>query len=222
MNPSTKIPLQVFDSSQDYAIVERRLPHWSQAGAISFITWRTFDSLPKEVLDKWLADRDQWLLSHGVSPSDDWRRQAQSLNPSLRHEFHCRISERWNEALDSCFGGCVLRRPELSQIVADSLLYFDGERYELTDFVIMPNHVHLLVTFPDDASMLRQCDSWKHYTATQINRQLKRKGHFWQADGFDHLVRSLEQFDYLRKYIADNPFRSHLQPGEYIHWSKAL
>jgi type I restriction enzyme R subunit len=113
-----------------------------------------------------------------------------------------------------------LRRQELSKIVAESLLHFDGDRYELTDFVIMPNHVHLLVAFPDESSMLRQCDSWKHFMATKISAALARNGRFWQQDGFDHLVRSLEQFEHLRKYIAENPHRANLRPGEYVHWTK--
>ena len=86
----------------------------------------------------------------------------------------------------------------------------------------MPNHVHVLAAFPDEESMLKQCESWKHFTAMQINRQLGRKGRFWQQDGFDHLVRSERQFEHLRRYIAENPTRAGLQPGEYLHESKEL
>jgi type I restriction enzyme R subunit len=102
------------------------------------------------------------------------------------------------------------------------LQHFDGDRYGLTDFTVMPNHVHMVVAFPDEESMLAQCDSWKRFTATRINRLLGRKGRFWQLDDFDHLVRSLEQFDYLRRYIADNPKRAALNPAEYIHFSKPM
>jgi putative transposase len=116
----------------------------------------------------------------------------------------------------------VLRRPELSAIVAESLLKFDGERYELTDFVVMPNHVHVLAAFPDEDSMLRQCDSWKHFTGREIHRTLGRRGKFWQQDGFDHLVRSIEQFTHLRRYIAENPRKARLRPDEYRHYSKEL
>src|SRR5205085_2067391 len=105
-------------------------------------------------------------------------------------------------------GECVLRRAEFSEEVAKSLRHFDGDRYDLTDFVILPNHVHILAAFPDEAAMLAQCDSWKHFTATKLNRALGRKGRFWQQDGFDHLVRSVEQFAYLRGYFADNPRRA--------------
>lgn len=70
----------------------------------------------------------------------------------------------------------MLRQPEVSAIVAESLLHFDGDRYLLTDFAVMPNHVHLLVAFPDADAMLLQCTSWKPYTATKINRLVHQKG----------------------------------------------
>lgn len=219
---ATRPQLKVFDPSQDVSITTRQLPHWSQAGTISLITWRTWDSLPKHVIQVWETDRDAWLVSQGITPSRDWQSVIQALPPRQRIEYQRRLSERCNEQLDCCHGQCVLRRPELARILAESLLLFDGDRYELTDFVVMPNHVHLLGAFPNEASMLRQCESWKHYTARQINRELGRSGRFWQQDGFDHLVRSIEQFEYLRKYIAENPNRSKLRPGEYVHWSKSL
>jgi type I restriction enzyme R subunit len=116
----------------------------------------------------------------------------------------------------------VLLRPELARIVADSLRHFDGDRYDLTDFVVMANHVHVLVAFHDEQSLLAQCESWKRFTATRINQVLKRQGRFWQQDDFDHLVRSLEQFNHLRRYIAENPERANLKADEYLHFSKSL
>ena len=50
------LPFHLFDPEADVQIVERRLPHWSQAGAVCFLTWRTIDSLPKDVLDRWFGD----------------------------------------------------------------------------------------------------------------------------------------------------------------------
>lgn len=215
--------LQVFDPKRDFTVVERSLPHWSQTGVISFITWRTWDSIPRHVLESWLAERANWLRRLNIDPdSDDWATKLELISAELRHDFQMHLSDRWNEQLDACHGACVLKRPELSRIVADSILHFDGDRYDMTDFVVMPNHVHVLAAFPDDTSMLRQCDSWKHFTATQLNRRLSRSGRFWQQDGFDHLVRSIDQFEHLRRYIADNPRRAKLRPSEYFHVSKPL
>ncbi len=114
----------------------------------------------------------------------------------------------------------MLRQPELAKVVAESLQKFDGDRYELTDFVVMPNHVHLLAAFPNEEAMLKQCENWKHYQAVQINREIGSSGRFWQQDGFDHLVRSPEQFEHFRRYIADNPSKARLSAGEFIVWSK--
>jgi REP element-mobilizing transposase RayT len=223
MSEPQKTPLQVFDPTQEFAVVERRLPHWAQAGTIAFITWRTWDSMPAAIVKGWVAERVAWLRSHGIDSADEnWRGQLEQLARGDRQEYHRRFSERWNDELDASHGECVLRQSEIAQIVADSLHHFDGDRYELTDFVIMPNHVHLLVAFPDGTSMVRQCESWKHFTATKINRLLHRSGHFWQQDSFDHLVRSVEQFHYLRNYIAENPSRSGLSTGQFVHWSKRL
>jgi putative transposase len=223
MNGPIRSRIQVFDPKQPYAVIERRLPHWVQPGTICFITFRTWDSIPERVLKMWLAARDEWLVRHGIDPQEkDWNAQLGLLDQGLIDEYQQLVADRWNQHLDECHGACVLRRPELAQVVTDSLQHFDGDRYDLTDFVVMPNHVHLLAAFSDEAAMLAQCESWMHFTATQINRRLGRRGRFWQQDGFDHLVRSAEQFDVLRGYIADNPRRARLQPGEFVHWSKVL
>ena len=85
------------------------------------------------------------------------------------------------------------------------------------DFVVMPNHVHLLAAFADPEQQKMQCDSWTKFTATRINRSLNQAGKFWQQEPFDHLVRSLEQHEHLRSYIANNPKKANLKPGEYYY-----
>ena len=213
--------MRVFDRREDALIVERRLPHWAQSGTICFITFRTRDSMPKSVVDRWLRERWQWLRSHGIDPAEaNWHQGLEQLDQQLQHEFHRTFSQFWHDELDQCHGECVLRQPELAQIVANSLKYFAGDRYELTDFVVMPNHVHLLAAFREPEHMLEQCESWKHFTATQINRRLKRKGKLWQQDGFDHLVRNVDEFEHLRRYIAENPAKARIGPTEYVHESK--
>jgi putative transposase len=215
-------PLQLFDPAEEVAIVERNLPHWSQAGAIAFITFRTQDSMPKAIVEQWIADRDAWLKANGIDPRCNWGSELKKLDRSHVKGFRDALWNRWHESLDACYGACELRRPALAQIVADSLRHFDEQRYLLLDYVVMPNHVHVLCSFPNEKGMLEQCDSWKHYTAVQINRRLAQKGRFWQQDAFDHLVRSEEQFQYLRRYISANPERARLRVGEYLHYSRSL
>jgi type I restriction enzyme R subunit len=217
-------PIRTFDPKDEYFVVERRdLPHWTQAGTVAFITWRTWDSIPKPVYIEWLRIRAGWLRKHGIDPDDkQWRERLTALDRSDQFQFRELLAERWEASLDECHGACVLRQPELAKIVADSLLHFDGDRYVVTDYVVMPNHVHLLAAFPTPETMLKQCDSWKHFTATQINRLLNRKGRFWEVDDFDHLVRGDAQFEYYRQYIAENPTRARLSRVEFAHYSRIM
>jgi REP element-mobilizing transposase RayT len=221
--PVTLESLTFFDPGAEFTVVARRLPHWSQAGVVAFITWRTWDSIPEDVAATWLRDRASWLAEHGIDPTDPrWRDRLAKFPPADQREFQRAFSDRWQEVLDDCHGACVLRNPELSRIVGDSLQHFDGERYALTDYVVMPNHVHALVAFATEEAMLKQCEGWNHYTAVHINKRLGRKGRFWQVDDFDHLVRSELQFDSLRQYIADNPKRAGLRDGEFLHSAAPL
>src|SRR5262249_10657565 len=98
-----------------------------------------------------------------------------------------------------------------------SLFHFDGERYWLADFIVMPNHVHLLVCLLGDTEIDRQCYSWKKYTAGAINAALGRRGRFWQEESFDHLVRGADEFDRFRFYIAENGSRAGLRESEYLY-----
>ena len=223
MNPNRSRDIQCFDPKQEYAVCERRLPHWSQAGTVSFLTFRLWDSIPQPVLNRWLKERWDWLRQHGVDPhAGNWRSEVERLAIAEQRDFHDTVMNRWNDDLDACHGGCILRRSELAKIVSDSFDHFNGDRYELTDYVVMPNHVHVLVAFPDEAALLKQCTSWKHFTATRINKVLGLSGPLWQQDGFDHLVRSPESFDHFRRYIADNPRRANLPAGAAAHYSKPL
>ena len=213
--------MRFFDPNDELLITQRKLPHWAQAGSVVFITWRTSDSMPKSIIERWRAERNRWLVAHDIDPTrKGWKMRVQQLPPELMLEYHERFTTRWHDELDACHGSCVLERPEIAEIVTNSLLHFDGDRYEMLDFVIMPNHVHLMATLSDRQAMLDQCDSWKHFTAREINRQLGTQGRFWQQDAFDHLVRHGGQFRRLRDYIANNPAKAKLRPDQATVWSR--
>ncbi len=213
--------MRFFNPHDELLITQRKLPHWAQDGSVVFITWRTHDSMPLEVLAAWRAERNRWLVAHGIDPTvKGWKLRVQQLPTNEMMEYHDRFTTRWHAELDAGHGECVLREPELTEIVHNSLLHFDGDRYEMLSFVIMPNHVHLLACFPNKTAMLEQCESWKHYTGVQINRRLGTHGRFWQQDAFDHLVRHEGQYRRLLAYIAENPVKARLKPGEYALWAK--
>ncbi len=145
------IDLQCFDSSQDYSIEWKRLPHWAQAGTICFITWRTADSFPREVAARLHRYKLELMKNNQLDLSLEWRDAVKKLPPATRARLRWQLFTNWDEKLDCSAGACVLARPEFSKIVIDSLLYFDNDRYVLTDAVVMPNHVHLLVAFREGA-----------------------------------------------------------------------
>ncbi|HVC95411.1 MAG TPA: transposase [Pirellulales bacterium] len=213
------LPFEFFDREADVAISEGRLPHWEQSGKTYFITFRTADSMPADVFERWHQKRRDGLLRHGIDLHDEnWSDRLAELEWRFQRQFHETISREFHQHLDSGYGKCVLRQRELGEIVAKSLRHFDGERYRKGDFVVMPNHVHALVQLWGDTRLKKQCYSWKKYTATQINRALGGEGEFWQKESFDHLVRGSDQFERIRRYIADNPANARLKPGEYTHY----
>jgi REP-associated tyrosine transposase len=212
---------EFFDPQSEFTITYGQLPHWDQPGVMCFITWRTIDSIPEATLRRWRIERTGWLRRHGIdSQAATWRDELRSLSAAVRREYHEHFTSPWMECLDECHGECVLRRPELASIVALNLLHGDGSEYELSDFVVMPNHVHLLGQFRSEGAIKRCCRDWKHYTARRIHEELGRRGHFWQTESFDHLVRSPEQFEYLRRYIERNPVAAGLHAGEYRDYRK--
>jgi len=146
--------LHFFDRNQEDAVIERRLPHWTQPRVVCFITFRTADSIPRDVLLRWRNEKENWLRSHSINPiAADWKERLAKLSPNDREQYHRRFSEQWHEELDACHGASVLRDQASAKIVGDSLQHTNGDGYELTDFVVMPNHVHLLAVFQNDASM---------------------------------------------------------------------
>jgi len=114
-----------------------------------------------------------------------------------------------------------LQRPEIAAIVRDSILYGAKANYDLHAWVIMPNHVHLLITPRTDvSSFLRRL---KGYSTRQANKRLEQTGQtFWQDESYDHPVRSAEEFRNIGRYILLNPVRAGLsQTVEAFHWSSA-
>jgi REP element-mobilizing transposase RayT len=216
------VSFRAFDRDAEIDSSSRHLPHWFQVGVATFVTFRTFDSMPRDVVQRWHDEIAEWLRDNGHDGGVDPGQLPTpgSLPERLQAEYRRVRSRGWQGRLDQCHGQCVLRRPELARIVADTLLHFDGNRYDLDSFVVMPNHVHLIVQFRTGFHLRQQTESWLRFSATKINRRLGRKGAFWQAEPFDHLVRSERQFEYLQSYIQENPKKANLSKGEFIYWTR--
>lgn len=208
---------EFFDPHQDYFVTYGDLPHWEQPGATYFITFRTADSLPQEAFNLWKRQRDHRLTRQtGIVDDMPWHIKAKALDPNHQGQFRRIFRHKLEKLLDRGTGECPFSDAKLAQIVADSLKHFDGERYHLGDFVVMPNHVHLLVCLFAAFRLRRQCYSWKHYIAKEINKIRGGPCELWQKESFDHLVRDVEHFRKFQRYIRANPKKAGLAKGRYL------
>lgn len=212
-------PWRLFDKTGDVKQSLRTHPHWDQK-SLTFVTFRLADSMPLQVVELWKHEQLEWLRAKGLPPSVTIEEalQRDAIPEKLRRQFLKMRTQRWHENLDACHGSCLLKDPQFSEVVADSLLYFNGQRYDLERFVVMPNHVHALVQMRAETDLRKQCTSWMRFSARKINAMLQRQGEFWQPEPFDHVVRNERQFEYLQTYIVNNPKRANLEEQEYCLW----
>jgi REP element-mobilizing transposase RayT len=183
-----------FDWNQRVDVSRRVLPHWSQKEVTCFVTFRLADSVPKRILRQWAERKTLWLAEN-PPPHDEGQQQA--YDREFTRSFH--------QFLDAGHGDCIFKGAVYSQIVADALSFFDGARYRLGLWVVMPNHVHVLFRTLDDWTPEQILHSWKSFSAKQINLARKSTGQVWQHESYDRIVRSAEELLRIETYIRDNP-----------------
>ena len=164
------------------------LPHFDGIEIPQFVTIHLADSMPTHVLDR-------------------WRQELKALKFDDERILLQRRIERY---LDQGYGEVLLGKPSIATLVQDSLLKFDKERYRLFAWVVMPNHLHSLMTRFENFEL---CDIWhsiKSYTAHEANKMLGRTGQFWIEDYFDRYIRNEDHFHKTVKYIENNPVKAGL------------
>jgi len=218
----------------------RNLPHWRQPGATYFVTFRQADSIPASVLAEWLDIRQRWWKAHGLSGSmkenapDQFDQAYASISEGVRRAFEREQAMMLHEEVDLCHGSCVLQYPDAAQHVADALKFFDGIRFALGDYVVMPNHVHAIVT-PHDGSKLEDLlGSIKKYSSRQVGKWLadqsqgfqpqgpvQNKPRFWQHESYDRIIRDALELTRFRRYIVDNPLKANLALAQTPYYAAA-
>jgi putative transposase len=187
---------RIWKGVSHYSIVivtRRRLPHFAVIGQPLFVTFRLRDSLP----------------TSRPFPA-----------PTLTSGKAFLVMDRLLD--EARRGPTFLRKHPIAELVVASLHYGAKiEHYDLHSWVIMPNHVHLLLT--PLVSVSKLLGSLKAATARRANVLLQRTGQpFWQDESYDHLVRNGDEFQRIQRYIENNPVRAGLSgmPREYL-WSSA-
>ncbi|HEX8503954.1 MAG TPA: transposase [Hymenobacter sp.] len=195
----------------DLVYYERNLPHRLPPGSDIFLTFRLAGSLPGNVLA-----RLQTQFSSGEHEN------AENAYAQQRRYFG-----RFDELLDGAAQGPTwLQEPAIAEIISASLRHFHGKAYTLICYCLMPNHVHLLISLPDDAPPLAETlQRLKGYTALQANKLLGRTGQFWQRETYDHLVRSPEEMQRVIAYVVNNPVKAGLveswEQWPHTYWPEA-
>ena len=199
------LPFTPFDTKSPMSKPGRNLPHWRQEGTTYFVTFRLADSIPAARIKQFLAEREEWLALH-----PEPRLEADE------REYHEKFGNRFENWLDTGVGSCVLRQPQAAGKMVAALRHFDGERYALGHFVVMPNHVHVLVRPLAGHTLSEILKSWKSFTAREINQSLGQTGALWQDESFDHIVRTPQALEQFAEYIRQNPAKAGLKGGEFI------
>ena len=176
------------------AYYSRRLPHWQPDGVPLFITWSLHGALPRKRF-----------------PPPEHASAGKAfvlMDRFLHRDTH---GPRWMS------GG------DIATLVAGAIRFMAESQhvYDLHAWVVMPNHVHMLVT--PLASPAKFMQSLKGYTAREANRLLNRQGEqFWHRESYDHWVRGDEQYRRIARYIEENPVSAGLVGrAEDYRWSSA-
>jgi len=169
----------------------RRLPHYHSIGQPIFLTWRLHGSLPSN-------------------------RSFPALTTS--GEAFVSMDRLLNRAST---GPLSLRNPEIAAMTVEAIHFRDRKQYGLPSYVVMPNHVHLLITPLIEISKVMQ--SLKRFTAREGNRILNLIGQpFWQEESYDRLVRDETELQRITRYIEMNPVHAGLAAiPEEFPWSSA-
>ena len=211
-------PMSTQQHGQDaQATIHKRqgtyLPHWTRDGATYAVTFRLADSLPRPVLEAWIFERRDIVRTAG--------QMGRPLSEHEQQRLQKLHSERIEVYLDASHGDCWLRQPAIARLVADALRHFEGQRYRLHAWCIMPNHVHLMVEPMPGHALPSLLHSWKSFTAKAANRHLGSTGDFWQTEYYDHLIRDEGDYAHALRYLLENPEIAGLRDWPWI-WSKEV
>ena len=174
------------------------VPH-RENKALQSITFRLYDSLPKEVIE-------EIKLKLDIKKDD----------PSSNSMQYQRLRQKIAEYEDAGYGQCFLRDERIAAIMQDTLKHFDGERYQLLCWCIMPNHVHVLIEVNEGWSLSKIMHGWRSYTANEANRILGRTGKFWMEEYYDRYIRNDNHLQKTINYILNNPANAGLDDWPWV------
>ncbi|MCF6228701.1 MAG: alanine--tRNA ligase-related protein, partial [Planctomycetes bacterium] len=184
------------------------LPHWETANATYFVTFRLADSLPKESRDKIIQEREEIYAT------------ANQMGRELTDSEYDRLLKLHTEKIDGWlakgYGQCYFNDDRCAEIVANAFEHFNGDRYVLSAWCVMPNHVHVVFKPTSGNSLSDVIQSWKSFSAKACNKVLGRTGEFWMPESFDRVIRDRTEYKNFVKYTVENPQQAGLQGWKWV------
>ncbi len=163
--------------------------------------------------------------SRGYLPHFDSTETIQFVTFRLADSLPASVAESLAETdhrLDAGLGACWLKDPAVAAFAQDALLHFDGTRYRLLAWCIMPNHVHAVMEVAHGYQLGAIVRSWKSFSASQANRIIGRTGRFWHRDYFDRFIRDDGHLHRTIDYVENNPVKAGLASAPAVWpWSSA-
>ena len=189
------------------------LPHWNRTGDTYAVTFRLEDALPMEIFERLARERDKKIKQAEC--------QEDEISEETRKEITCLYREKVESYLDEGHGKCHLADGKIASIVQAAFKYFDGEKYNLIAWAVMPNHVHTILKHCEGFDLPDILHSWKSYTANKANEVLGQTGKFWHVEYYDHLIRDEEDFYNQVNYILNNPAKAGLEEWQWVGVNEA-
>jgi len=174
-----------------------QLPHWEVEAGFYFITVRCAGTLPKAVTDR-LRETQEALA----------KIEANSTDFEIMQRRYFQTVEKYS---DSHQGFCPFRNTVCAQQMIKSLPDLAEWGWNVPNWVIMPNHIHIIAKTEAGAGDMKTVLSrWKGKTSRLANKTLNRSGSFWQRDWFDRVVRHEAELKRTIEYIRQNPVKAKL------------
>ncbi|MFZ4573914.1 MAG: transposase [Phycisphaerales bacterium] len=187
------------------------LPHWTKEAGVYSVTFRLEDSLPATAREAILRYRQEFEATKAKIEAP-----TKGLRMSEEIVLHRLYSARIDALLDAGAGSCLMRDDRAARIVSNALHFFEGTRYRLVAWAVMPNHVHVVFAPISGHSLDAILQSWKGFTTHKINGLFGRSGRLWQKESYDHLVRGQEDLDHHVGYVLNNPVAAGLKDWPWV------
>ena len=200
----------------------RNLPHYQPVGGTFFITGCLSGSLPRSILDWYKTEKQRFAAESKTLPGSELAKQELEL----RRQWFIRIEGALHKAET---GPTSLKDERVAKVVKDAMHFYDGKRYRLDAYCVMPNHFHLVlaplsITEWDETKPLKDnfrdteqyyplskiMHSIKSFTSKEANKVLERSGTFWQDENYDRAIRDHAEWARTIAYVINNPVKAGL------------